>query len=310
MKPSVLKAQEGNIVAQAHTTLDLADKRYPELLRAIHDPPAVLYCDGSVEPGDRQAVAIVGSRRATPYGLRITETLAGELSALGFTIVSGFARGIDAAAHRASLAAGGRTIAVLGCGLDVDYPPGHARLREEIAGSGAVLTEFEPGTPPRAPNFPRRNRIISGLALGAVVVEAAEDSGSLITARLALEQGREVFAVPGPIDVPTSRGPHGLLKQGAKLVETVDDIVEELLPQLDRPLQTLKTEPIAALPEHVALSPSERTVLDVMSRDPLHLDDLTERSRLTTPAVAAILLGLELKALVKQLPGQRYCLAR
>ena len=303
MTPSASKAQD-------HITIALGDERYPELLRAIYDPPAVLYCDGSVEPGDRQAVAIVGSRQATPYGLRITETLAGELSALGFTILSGFARGIDAAAHRAALAAGGRTIAVLGCGLDVDYPPGHASLHAEIAGSGAVLTEFAPGTPPRATNFPRRNRIISGLALGVVVVEAAEDSGSLITARLALEQGREVFAVPGPIDVPTSQGPHGLLKQGATLVETVDDIVEELLPQLDRPLQTLKTEPIAALPEHVELSPSERTVLEVMSREPLHLDDLTERSRLTTPAVAAILLGLELKALVKQLPGQRYCLAR
>jgi len=303
MTPSASKAQD-------HITIPLGDERYPELLRAIYDPPAVLYCDGSVEPGDRQAVAIVGSRQATPYGLRITETLAGELSALGFTILSGFARGIDAAAHRAALAAGGRTIAVLGCGLDVDYPPGHASLHAEIAGSGAVLTEFAPGTPPRATNFPRRNRIISGLALGVVVVEAADDSGSLITARLALEQGREVFAVPGPIDVPTSRGPHGLLKQGATLVETVDDIVEELLPQLDRPLQTLKTEPIAALPEHVELSPSERTVLEVMSREPLHLDDLTERSRLTTPAVAAILLGLELKALVKQLPGQRYCLAR
>ncbi len=303
MTPSASKAQD-------HITIALGDERYPELLRAIYDPPAVLYCDGSVEPGDRQAVAIVGSRQATPYGLRITETLAGELSALGFTILSGFARGIDAAAHRAALAAGGRTIAVLGCGLDVDYPPGHASLHAEIAGSGAVLTEFAPGTPPRATNFPRRNRIISGLALGVVVVEAADDSGSLITARLALEQGREVFAVPGPIDVPTSQGPHGLLKQGATLVETVDDIVEELLPQLDRPLQTLKTEPIAALPEHVELSPSERTVLEVMSREPLHLDDLTERSRLTTPAVAAILLGLELKALVKQLPGQRYCLAR
>src|SRR5438309_2742866 len=306
MKPSGPTVLPGKGVA----TLDLADEHYPAWLRTIPDPPPVLYCDGSMEPGDRQAVAIVGSRQATPYGLRVTDALARELSALGFTIVSGFARGIDAAAHHAALASGGRTVAVLGCGLDVDYPSGHASLRAEIAGSGAVLTEFAPGTAPFAMNFPRRNRIISGLALGVVVVEASEDSGSLITARLALEQGREVFAVPGPIDAPTSRGPHGLLKQGAKLVETVDDIVEELLPQLDRPLQTLKTEPIAALPEHVALSPSERTVLDVMRREPLHLDDLTERSRLTTPAVAAILLGLELKALVKQLPGQRYCLAR
>jgi len=279
-------------------------------LRAIHDPPAVLYCDGLPETGDRQAVAIVGSRRATPYGLRVTEALAGELSRLGFTIVSGFARGIDAAAHRAALAAGGRTIAVLGCGLEVDYPPGHKSLHVEIAASGAVLTEFAPGTPPRAAHFPRRNRIISGLALGVVVIEAAEDSGSLITARLALEQGREVFAVPGPIEAPTSRGPHSLLKQGAKLVEMVDDIVEELLPQLDRSLQTLKTEPIAALPKHVDLSSSERAMLDMMSREPLHLDELTERTGLTPAVVAGILLGLELRALVKQVPGQRYCLAR
>src|SRR5881628_2684845 len=319
MKRSVLKAQKGKFVAQAHATLNLGDERYPELLRAIHDPPAVLYCDGSVEPGDRQAVAIVGSRQATPYGLRITETLAGELSALGFTILSGFARGIDAAAHRAALAAGGRTIAVLGCGLDVDYPPGHASLRAEIAGSGAVLTEFAPGTPPRATNFPRRNRIISGLALGVVVVEAAEDSGSLITARLALEQGREVFAVPGPIDVPTSRGPHGLLKQGAKLVETVDDIVEELLPQLDRPLTP--TLSLSLSPggrgkgegESFArndLSPEERAMLELMSREPRHLDDLTEQSRLPAAEVARMLLGLELKALVDQLPGQQYCLKK
>src|SRR5437867_8845052 len=321
MTPSASKAQD-------HITIPLGDERYPELLRAIYDPPAVLYCDGSVEPGDRQAVAIVGSRQATPYGLRITETLAGELSALGFTILSGFARGIDAAAHRAALAVGGRTIAVLGCGLDVDYPPGHASLHAEIAGSGAVLTEFAPGTPPRATNFPRRNRIISGLALGVVVVEAAEDSGSLITARLALEQGREVFAVPGPIDVPTSQGPHGLLKQGATLVETVDDIVEELLPQLETvrtplidPLHLKSTgcpDCMAAgagkrrsfAPKPPDLSPEEQVVLRVMGREPRHLDDLTEQSRLPAAEVARILLGLELKALVHQLPGQQYCLKK
>src|SRR5207302_791597 len=174
MRPIGPTAQEGKGITQREVTqLECADERYPAWLRAIHDPPAVLYCDGSVEPGDRQAVAIVGARKATPYGLRVTETLASELSGLGFTIVSGFARGI---------------------------------------------------------------RIISGLALGVVVVEATEESGSLITARLALEQGREVFAVPGLIDAPTSRGPHGLIKQGAKLVETVDDVVEELLPQVERPL--------------------------------------------------------------------------
>ncbi len=318
MTPSVLKAQAGKIIA-------LGDERYPELLRAIHDPPAVLYCDGMPEPGDRQAVAIVGSRQATPYGLRITEALASELSALGFTIVSGFARGIDAAAHRAALAAGGRTIAVLGCGLDVDYPPGHASLRAEIAASGAVLTEFTAGTPPRATNFPRRNRIISGLALGVVVVEATAESGSLITARLALEQGREVFAVPGPVDASTSRGPHGLIKQGGKLVETVDDIIEELLPQLDQGACGFRSRDVSAerrsndkapaasvaarsRPSSVSidLSTEERLVFDQMSREPLHLDELTERSRLTSAEAAGILLGLELKDVVRQLPGQRY----
>src|SRR5438552_3619952 len=311
MTPSASKAQD-------HITIALGDERYPELLRAIYDPPAVLYCDGSVEPGDRQVVAIVGSRQATPYGLRITETLAGELSALGFTILSGFARGIDAAAHRAALAAGGRTIAVLGCGLDVDYPPGHASLHAEIAGSGAVLTEFAPGTPPRATNFPRRNRIISGLALGVVVVEAADDSGSLITARLALEQGREVFAVPGPIDVPTSQGPHGLLKQGATLVEMVDDIVEEVLPQLETMRTPLSQDSMVTgsgkrrsfAPKPPDLSSEEQVVLRVIGREPSHLDDLTEQSHLPAAEVARILLGLELKALVHQLPGQQYCLKK
>src|SRR3989441_8670874 len=311
MTPSASKAQD-------HITIALGDERYPELLRAIHDPPAVLYGDGAVEPGDRQAVAIVASRQATPYGLRITEALPGELTALGFTIVSAFARGIDAGAHRAALAAGGRTIAVLGCGLDVDYPPGHASLRAEIAGNGAVLTEFVPGTPPLAGHFPRRNRIISGLALGVVVVEAAEGSGSLITARLALEQGREVFAVPGHIDAPTSRGPHGLLKQGAKLVETVDDIVEELLPQLETMRTPLSQDSMVTgagkrrsfAPKPPDLSSEEQVVLRVIGREPSHLDDLTEQSHLPAAEVARILLGLELKALVHQLPGQQYCLKK
>jgi DNA processing protein len=317
MRPSGPTALEGKIIA-------LGDERYPELLRAIPDPPAVLYCDGQIEPRDRQAIAIVGARRATPYGLRVTEALARELSQFGFTIVSGMARGIDAAAHRAALEVGGRTIAVLGCGLDVVYPPEHVRLRAEIAESGAVVTEFLPGTPPHAGNFPRRNRIISGLGLGVVVVEATEDSGSLITARLALDQGREVFAVPGPIDAPLSRGPHGLLKQGAKLVETVDDIVEELLPQMENTLtptlspkgrgKNKNSSPPSRgrgmgegeFSKLSRLSTEERLVFDQMTREPLHVDELTERSRLTAAGVAGILLGLELKDVVRQLPGQRY----
>src|SRR5438270_10815962 len=182
MRPSGPTAQEGKGITQREVTqLECADERYPAWLRAIHDPPAARYCDGSVEPGDRQPVAIVGARKATPYGLRVTETLAGELSGLGFTIVSGFARGIDAAAHRGALAAGGRTIAVLGCGLDVIYPPEHSRLQAQIAETGSVMTEFAPGSAPLSGHFPRRNRIISGLSLGVVVVEAALESGSLIT---------------------------------------------------------------------------------------------------------------------------------
>ena len=299
MKPSVMTAQGQRIA--------LADDGYPAWLRAIADPPAALYCNGRIELHDRQAVAIVGARKATPYGLQITETLARELSGAGFTIVSGLARGIDAAAHRAALEAGGRTIAVLGCGLDVTYPPEHGRLREAITANGAVLTEFPVGTPPKPAHFPQRNRIISGLSLGVVVVEAAEDSGSLITARLALEQGREVFAVPGSIDAPLSQGPHGLIKQGAKLVETVDDIVEELLPQIELPLalpSPRRGEGKFSPPR--GLAEVEQSMLAVMSRDPLHLDDLTERSGLTPAAVAGILLGLELKDVVRQLPGQRY----
>jgi len=218
------------------TTIEISDVRYPGLLRNIPDPPPVLYVDGELEPVDVQAVAIVGSRHATLYGIRIARTLAEQLSRLGFTIVSGMARGIDRVAHEGALAAGGRTLAVLGCGLDVAYPPDHTQLRAQVAEAGALLTEFPLGSPPLAAHFPRRNRILSGLSLGVIVVEAAEGSGSLITAKLAAEQGREVFAVPGPIDAPTSRGTHGLLKQGAKLTETVDDILDELLPQLEQPI--------------------------------------------------------------------------
>jgi DNA processing protein len=296
--------------------LPISDQQYPERLRTIADPPAVLYCDSILLPEDRQAVAIVGTRRATPYGLRVTEMLARELAGLGFTIISGMARGIDAAAHRGALQAGGRTIAVLGCGLDVLYPPEHGGLRAEIAEAGAVMTEFPLGTPPLASHFPRRNRLISGLALGVVVVEAAEGSGSLITARLALEQGREVFAVPGLLDSPMSRGPHGLLKQGAKLVETVTDIVEELLPQLDMPL-TLALSPEGrgkvsrpSPSEPLDLSSEEQMVYALVRGEPLHMDELTEQSRLAPAAVAGALLGLELKNAVCQLPGQRYCLKR
>jgi DNA processing protein len=299
------------------TILELSDLGYPAPLRAIPDAPELLYCDGMLETVDAQAIAVVGSRRATPYGLRVARTLAHELSRLGFTIVSGMARGIDGAAHEGALAAGGRTIAVLGCGVDVIYPPDHRRLREEIVAAGALLSELPPGSPPLARNFPRRNRILSGLSLGVIVVEAAEDSGSLITAKLALDQGREVFAVPGSIEAPTSRGTHRLLKEGAKLTETVDDIVEELLPQFERPLivpsarsgEGKKHDARTAVETTIALfelSPDERKVYALVGDDPMSIDELTEQAALTPAAVARTLLELELKNAVQQLPGQRY----
>src|SRR5437870_6123940 len=300
------------------TTIEISDVRYPGLLRNIPDPPPVLYVDGELEPVDVQAVAIVGSRHATLYGIRIARTLAEQLSRLGFTIVSGMARGIDRVAHEGALAAGGRTLAVLGWGLDVAYPPDHTQLRAQVAEAGALLTEFPLGSPPLAAHFPRRNRILSGLSLGVVVVEAAEGSGSLITAKLAAEQGREVFAVPGPIDAPTSRGTHGLLKQGAKLTETVDDILDELLPQLETMRTPLSQDSMVTgagkrrsfAPKPPDLSSEEQVVLRVIGREPSHLDDLTEQSHLPAAEVARILLGLELKALVHQLPGQQYCLKK
>ncbi|HEY3197458.1 MAG TPA: DNA-processing protein DprA [Nitrospirales bacterium] len=291
------------------TTIGISDPRYPVSLRNIADPPPLLYVDGELEPVDAQAVAIVGSRRATPYGIRVARMLAGELSRLGFTIVSGMARGIDRVAHEIAIAAGGRTLAVLGCGLDVLYPPEHAQLRAQIAGAGAVLTEFPLGSPPLAAHFPRRNRILSGLSLGVVVVEAAEGSGSLITAKFAAEQGREVFAVPGPIDAPTSRGTHGLLKLGAKLTETVDDILDELLPQLEKPVMTASLCSASATESRRPLmdfSPEEQRVYAVVSQDPQSIDELTEQAALASSTVASALLGLELKDAVRQAPGQRY----
>jgi len=297
------------------TTIEISDVRYPGLLRNIPDPPPVLYVDGELEPVDVQAVAIVGSRHATLYGIRIARTLAEELSRLGFTIVSGMARGIDRVAHEGALAAGGRTLAVLGCGLDVAYPPDHTQLRAQVAEAGALLPEFPLGSPPLAAHFPRRNRILSGLSLGVVVVEAAEGSGSLITAKLAAEQGREVFAVPGPIDAPTSRGTHGLLKQGAKLTETVDDILEELLPQLERPVikRSLFPGPVAGVPEPrrssyepANFSPEEEKVYAVVGCEPQSIDELSERAALASSRVVCALLSLELKDAVRQAPGQRY----
>ena len=219
------------------SVLTFLDPAYPARLKTIPDPPPLLYVSGELREDDRLAVAVVGSRHVSPAGRVFTEKLVRELAAAGVTVVSGLARGVDAAAHRGALEAGGRTIAVSGCGIDRTYPPEHQTLRKQIESSGDVLTELPSGATPHSYHFPKRNRIISGLSIGVVVTEAALQSGSLITARLAAEQGRDVFAVPGPVQSENSRGVNGLIKQGAKLVETVDDVLDELLPQLDAALQ-------------------------------------------------------------------------
>ncbi|MBI1845398.1 MAG: DNA-protecting protein DprA [Candidatus Rokubacteria bacterium] len=249
-------------------TIQTHHQVYPALLRAVSSPPE-LWIRGEVIEADALAVAIVGSRRATPYGVEVAEGLAADLAARGVTIVSGLARGVDTAAHRGALTAGGRTIAVLGCGIDVAYPPENTRLAAEIAGHGAVLTQFPPGTAPRAEHFPARNRILAGLALGVVVVEATERSGALITARLAGELGREVLAIPGRITSETSAGPNGLIADGAKLVRSWTDVVQELPEPWRRAVAAV---PVATDAEIPALETEEGTVLAMLRVDePQHV---------------------------------------
>jgi len=295
--------------------ITLRDPLYPPRLASIYDNPAYLYVKGSLRDDDIN-IAFVGSRTASAHGLFTTERLCRELALRGATIVSGMARGIDSAAHRGALAGRGRTIAVLGCGLDVVYPPENEKLFSDIAASGAVLSEFPFGAPPNAPNFPARNRIISGLSLGVVVVEAGEKSGSLITARIALEQGREVFAVPGSIDVSGSRGTNKLIKQGAKLIENIDDILEEILPQAgiipapvkadasghDTAGRRGKNEPV---PDKT-LTENEKAIWQVISQKPVHIDQIITATGRTAAEVLSGLLSLELKDVIEQKPGKLY----
>ncbi len=278
------------------------DPNYPENLSQISDPPPVIFVRGNLLVEDKLSVAVVGSRRATSYGLAAASKLACSLAEAGLTVVSGLARGIDTAAHRGALAASGRTIAVLGCGVDVIYPKENAKLMEEIIKSGAVISEFPPRSAPEPWHFPVRNRIISGLSLGVVIVEAAEKSGALITADLALEQGREVMAVPGSIASPLSKGPHRLIKQGAKLVEGAEDVLEELaLDRLFPPAKT-GTQKIAGK----NLSPEEEALYAFISFEPVSLDSLVDSAGLTVQQVLFLLTHLELKGLVRQLPGKFY----
>jgi DNA processing protein len=286
------------------SVLTWLDPDYPGRLRTIPDPPPLLYVTGDPIGLDQYAVAIVGSRRPTPAGRLFTEELSRDLAALGFTIVSGLARGIDGAAHRGALAAGGRTVAVLGCGIERIYPLEHQQLRRQIDGEGSVVTELPVGAYPHAYHFPRRNRIISGLSLGVVVTEAAVKSGSLITARLAAEQGREVFAVPGFVKAENSRGTNGLIKQGAKVVEGAWDVVEELLPQLDDRFRERLRRPNHSTP--MQLSTSEALLAGLLSAQPTHVDELINRSGLPPAEVASLLVGMELQNVIQGLPGNLY----
>ena len=291
------------------------DPLYPSQLLSTYDYPAFLYVKGHLKEDDVN-VAVVGSRTASTYGKFTTERLCRELVLRGITVISGLARGIDSAAHRGALSGKGRTIAVLGCGLDVVYPPENEKLFNEISLQGALISEFPFGTPPNAPNFPARNRIISGISLGVVVVEASEKSGSLITARIALEQGREVFAVPGSIDSSGSRGTNKLIKQGAKLIENVEDILEEILPQVTRAPKLVKPDQRQKQPDDqqkiltsspdLVLKETEKTVWQVLSQKPVHIDQIITSTGLTAHEVLVILLNLELQGLIEQKPGKTY----
>lgn len=284
------------------------DKDYPENLKHIPDPPIVLYIKGALKEQDKFSIAIVGSRRASFYGLSSTTDFAGSLSRQGFAIVSGLARGIDACAHQGALKQGGRTLAVMGSGFNHIYPAENKELSEAIAKTGAVISEFPIDAEPLKQNFPRRNRVISGLSLGVLVVEAARNSGALITADFALEQGREVFALPGKIDSRTAFGTNALIKQGAKLVSCVDDILEEfsfdIIGNLKRqrtndalPLCLTKSEP---------LSEDEARLYSLISHQPILLDEIAERADITISKLSPVLLKLQIQRLIRQLPGKQF----
>lgn len=284
--------------APGHAVVTLADAAYPRLLLEIADPPPLLYAVGRLELMERPALAVVGSRNATTQGMRNAEQFAQAFSAAGLTIVSGLALGIDTAAHRGGLAAAGSTIAVLGTGVDVIYPRQNGELAARIAEAGLLLSEFPLGTAGAAHNFPRRNRLISGLTRGCLVVEAALASGSLITARAAAEQGREVFAIPGSIHSPLSKGCHALIKQGAKLVESAEDVLAEL--------GAFRRSGFADTRAATAGEAGQEPLLAHMGFDPVDVDSLCARAGLPAAQVAAELLRLELSGRVAALPGGMY----
>jgi len=307
--------------------ITLDDTAYPPRLAEIYSPPLALFVRGTLLPEDERCVAIVGTRRATPYGLWIAEKLGRELASRGVTVVSGLAAGIDAAAHRGAIEAGGRTIGVLGCGVDVCYPPQHEQLMQDVIAHGCVVSQFFMGDKPLPNHFPDRNRVISGLSLGVIVVEAPLSSGALITARQAAEQGREVFAVPGQVGVKTSEGPHALLREGARLVESADDVLAELnLPAVEPvaaplPVAPVVVEPVPA-PAVLAASPvparrapsagvaglssTETEILSVLAAEGSFVDEIAAACRISISEALSSLTLLELKGRIRQFSGKRF----
>jgi DNA processing protein len=276
------------------------DAEYPSALREIHDPPIVLYVRGQLTERDRNAVAVVGSRKCSHYATESAKKLSFQMAYAGLTVASGLARGIDTAAHQGALAAKGRTIAVIGSGLGELYPPENAELADRIAASGAVISEFPIDTKPDRQTFPIRNRIVTGLSFGVLVVEAGANSGALISANMAAEQGRTLYAVPGRIDAPAALGSNRLIQQGAKLVITVDDILDDL------PLVFRERPDLPAAAPAVDLTPEQQKILDAIGSEEMPLDSVIATSGLTAAVVSSTLLALEIRRLVKQLPGKRF----
>ena len=306
--PWKVKAELDRLARKEYRIITLADPDYPRLLCEIPDPPPYLYVSGRLGSSALK-IAVVGSRNATGYGLTTTKNLCAGLASLGITIVSGMARGIDTAAHEGAMAGGGKTIAVLGSGLDRIYPVENTKLFHRISENGAVVSEFALSTEPEGHNFPLRNRIISGMSLGTVVVEATKKSGSLITARLAAEQNREVFAVPGSIQSFKSTGTHTLIKQGAKLVEHAQDIVEELAPFLEINKRPGNTPPDAVDENLASLSDDETQVYKTLEPYPIHIDTLIRNISMEPGKLSSILLKLELNGMIQQSPGKFFILS-
>jgi DNA processing protein len=303
----LMEAQLSQLKASGAEMITQDEPSFPVRLKEIPYPPPFLFVRGTLKPEDDLAVALVGTRGPSYYGLKACRRLAGALAARGVTVVSGLARGIDTAAHQGALENSGRTLAVLGCGLDIIYPPENRELYEKIPEQGALISEFPLSTPPEGKNFPIRNRLISGLSLGVVVVEAGVRSGTSITVQYALDQGREVMAVPGPIDSPTSVGPHSLIQQGAKLVREVEDILQELPVGAGRGPLFAALGRVAEKASPTRL-PVEDPLLPFLGSEPMQLEELVQASRLPAPEVMSRLTILELQGLVRELPGKCFVL--